>query len=202
MKFLAIDCSQEFLVVVGFNGEKTAFRHITDSPFKHSVNLLDAVEDVLCQLKMEISQLDFIGCVIGAGSFTGIRIGIATVKGFCAPFNVKALPITAFSVMAYTKQKGSYMSVIDAKHDNYYVCGYIDGQVVVPPNFVNKEEFERLKSGYSLLSYGEINGYKTEIVNPVEGLINACFNLADNLIEADLLSPLYLRASQAEEGRQ
>ncbi len=201
MKFLAIDTSQEYLSVVAKNGNKIASEYITDSPFKHSITLLDAVEKVLISVGLKINDLDFIGSVVGAGSFTGIRIGISTVKGFCAPQSIKALKITAFDTLAYTKTKGKYLAVIDAKHDNFYIAGYLDGKICIEPKFVTKSELEDISKDYVLLSGTEIAGIKTEIVNPCDGLLNATIALKDNLIDASLLEPLYLRLAQAEEGR-
>ena len=50
---------------------------------------------------MTLGDCDFFAAVVGAGSFTGIRIGISAVKGFCAATGKPALPITSFDVAAY-----------------------------------------------------------------------------------------------------
>lgn len=201
MKFLAIDTSQEYLTVIANNDDKCEKIHLIDCASKHSVTLMDSVEVALERVNLTISSLDFCAVVVGAGSFTGIRIGIATVKGLCAVNNIKSLSITSFDTLAYSKDNGKYLAVIDAKHDNFYVCGYSDGAVTIEPKFINLEELNELK-GYKKLSSSKIKGVETEICDTTLGLFNACLKKCNNVQDATELAPLYLRLSQAEEGRK
>ena len=52
-----------------------------DSSLKQSENVLGVVDECLCRAKIDISDLNYIACVIGPGSFTGIRIGASLAKG-------------------------------------------------------------------------------------------------------------------------
>jgi len=56
-------------------------RHDT-SLKEHSVALMPMIKDTLNDLKITLKDIGLIACGIGPGSFTGIRIGIATVKAF------------------------------------------------------------------------------------------------------------------------
>lgn len=202
MNYLLIDTSGKHLSVVAKKGEKTEYVYEPDCGVNHSVKITVAIEETLSKAGEELSELDFIGAVVGAGSFTGIRIGVAAAKGLCLAGKIPALRITSFDTIAYNSFSGKVMAVIDAGHNGYYICGYENREVVISPRFVLFDELVKLSEGYSLLSYGEINGVKTRVVSPLTGLINyAEENGALKTDDINALSPLYCRKSQAEEGR-
>ena len=94
------------------------------------------------------------------------------------------------------------MAVIDAKHDGFYVCGYDNGEVVFPPSYIMKDQLIELSKEYQLLSFEKIEGFKVKKVSVKDGLILAVrknFNLATT--DYPSVEPLYVRKSQAEEGR-
>lgn len=199
MKFLAFDTSQEYLTVIAQNQDLTYTVYKND--FQHSTTLMNAVEECLEKTNMRLCDVDFVATCVGAGSFTGIRIGIATAKGLCAPFGKKVLNVTSFDTIAYTKQSGKYLAVINARHNNFYVAGYTDGKLSIEPQFITLEHLNQIK-GYQLISSAPIDGLETEVADVKKGLYNAVIAKKDCLIDAKDLAPLYLRLSQAEEGRK
>lgn len=201
MKYLAIDTSGAHLTVVLQNGENLIINASENCGTKHSVSLMPAIEKVLTDAGVSLGELDFIACVTGAGSFTGIRIGVSTVKALCFSAKVKALAVTAFDTLAYNKPSGKVLAVIDAKHGNYYACGYTDSKVSLKPCFIDAEELANLSLDYSVVTADEL-AVTSQKVDRVQGLINAvnalCKNATDDLSQ---IEPLYIRKSQAEEGR-
>ena len=200
MKFLAIDTSQEYLTVIAKNEQKEKIIHLPDCASRHSVNLMDSVEDALLSVDLSIKELDFCAVTVGPGSFTGIRIGISTIKGLCSANKIPTLSLTSFDTLAYAKDNRAYLALISAKHDNFYVCGYKNGEISIEPCFITKKELDKIK-GYKKISAKIIDGVKTEICDPSKGLYQACIKKADSLSDSESLAPLYLRLSQAEEGR-
>ncbi len=200
--FLAVDTSGNYLTVVaGKNGECFSV-FLPDCAMRHSVSVMPAVDEVLKKANMSLSECDFFGAVVGAGSFTGIRIGISVVKGFCLATGKPALPITSFDVAAYNAVDGAkLLCLVDALHDSYYVCGYVGGKVVYPPAYLSKEEVLSLAGeGYVLCSCGEISlGEEVEVLrfDPVEGLKNAAKALSEKGAFGELTA-LYVRKSSAE----
>ena len=94
------------------------------------------------------------------------------------------------------------MAIIDALHGAYYVCGYENGKIVFPPEFIGKDELLSLKEEYTFLSGKKIDGVETEVVSIVDGFIKAIENKKNEItFDAEKLVPLYIRKSQAEEGR-
>ena len=94
MNYLAIDTSGDLLVLLKYNGKKTV-RRLVGSQTKHSLTLMPYIEEVLEESGASLNDLDFFACVVGPGSFTGIRIGVATVKALCLATQKPALSVTA-----------------------------------------------------------------------------------------------------------
>ena len=160
------------------------------------------IEQVAKKANFDFNQADFFCAVVGAGSFTGIRIGVSTIKAMCFAFNKPCLSITSFDTISYNKKGEKVLAIIDAKHNGYYVCGYENNKVVLPPAYIDGQELTKLLTEFKGLSFCEINGFEVEVVDLLEGLKNAIDSNLDK-ISSDLesLTPLYVRKSQAEEGR-
>lgn len=201
MKYFAIDTSGEHLTVILENDGKIYSKYIVNCGVKHSVSLLPAIEELAIKSEIDLKSIDFFACVVGAGSFTGIRIGVSTVKAFCFAYNKPCLSITSFDTIAYNKENEKVLSIIDAGHDGYYVCGYDNCKVDLAPSYILKDNLLKLENEYKFISSKEISGIKTETVDISAGLIKAIEKNAKNLIDANDLVPLYVRKSQAEEGR-
>ena len=201
MNYLAIDTSGKNLTVIVRNGEKIYKYNDSDCGVNHSVDIMVVIEKLVEESGIDLKTADFISVVVGAGSFTGIRIGVSTAKALCLAYEKPCLAITSFDVMAYNKEKGRYLALIDAKHNGYYVCGYQDKKVVYPPSFIDGETLEKLAGEYELLSAEKIC-FDTESVDLVTGLINATEQKAEfKTTDMNKIVPLYIRKSQAEENR-
>ena len=200
MKYLAIDTSGEHLTVIAKNGDKESCRFVEDCSVKHSVILMDVIENCLENADLDLKDCDFFVAVTGAGSFTGIRIGVATVKALAFANNKLCLNVTSFDTLAYNKQGGKVLAVIDARHNAFYVAGYTDKKVTFTPSFVSYEKLLELKKEYDVVVTAD-KTVEGEKVSLVDGLKNAINDKKDGLISPEHLEPLYIRKSQAEEGR-
>ena len=202
MNYLAIDTSGKYLsVVVCKNGIITSF-HDDECGVNHSVALMPKVQELVNTAGVDFNELDFFACVVGAGSFTGIRIGVATVKAMCFAYNKPCLSITSFDTLAYNEKGGKVLAMIDAKHNGFYVCGYQDGEIILPPAYMMREDVEKIISDYKIVAIDEILGFNVNKVSVLEGLIRAVEIKRENATsDLESLVPLYVRKSQAEEGR-
>lgn len=202
MNYLAIDtCGKNLTVIIKKQDEYFTY-YDADCGVNHSTALMPKIEELVLSVNLDYKDVDFIACVVGAGSFTGIRIGVSTAKALCFAFNKPCLAVTSFDVLAYN-EKGNVLSVINAGHDGFYVCGYDkDKNVILSPRYILKEELLELKKEYVFVSGEKIEGIDTKVVSVVEGLKTATLKKADEVtFDLENLSPLYVRKSQAEEGR-
>lgn len=180
----------------------TAF--LPDCAMRHSVSLMETVDDVLSRAKMRVEDCDFFATTVGAGSFTGIRIGISAVKGFALATGKPTLGVTSFDVVAYNAVGGTpkkILCLINALHDCYYACGYEHGEVVLPPAFLTGTEVLSLvEQGFALRSCAKLpisEKATVELVSPIEGLKNAVIKRSEEGAFGELVA-LYVRKSSAE----
>jgi tRNA threonylcarbamoyladenosine biosynthesis protein TsaB len=198
--YLAVDTSSRYLTVIAKKGDNIVKRYIRDCALNHSVILMDEIDKALNEAHLTANECDFFAAVTGPGSFTGIRIGISTIKGFAIATGKPMLAVTSFDLIAYNvlSQK-DFVVAIDAAHGYFYVCGYgIDKKVNLPPCYMEKSEL--LSLGKPIYGYEELD------------LSNYCRLSADECLHpaicanesklTDNISALYVRKSQAEEGRK
>ena len=199
--FVAIDTSNDYLTVLACKDGKFAYSHLPDCAMRHSVTLMNEVDKVLNELSLSLDDCEFFAASVGAGSFTGIRIGISAVKGFCAALGKPSMPITSFEIAAYTTLECAEktLCIIDALHGAYYACGFDERcAVVYPPSYIDEAEVLSLqKQGYSLRALKAVEIEGCEVVDPVEGLKNAVLAKAERG-EFGELEAVYVRKSSAE----
>ena len=139
MNYLAVDTSGKHLTVIIKIGDKYASKFMENTNLQHSVTLMPQIEKMLLQMEESLSSIDVFCAVVGAGSFTGIRIGISTVKAFSYALGKKVLSVTSFETLAYNRQ-GKVVSVIDAKHDNFYAQCFSNGAAESKAEFITLEK--------------------------------------------------------------
>lgn len=203
MNYLAIDTSGDYLSVVLKIGEKTHEFFTFLAGVKQSEKLMVAIEEAFSALNAKPCDVDVFAAVTGPGSFTGIRIGVATIKGFADALNKKVLGVTVFDALSYTEVEGKILTVVNANHGNFYVAGFTDGKESFAPKFVCAAEFEELLKEYSPIAYEEIPNVDVKVVSVKDGLKKAVEkNMEKASGDTDSVKPFYLRLSQAEEGRK
>lgn len=123
---MVVDTSSTAASVAVFNEEGVVGEIAVNTGQTHSQKLMPLVHGLMTQLNLNISDLDGYFVCEGPGSFTGVRIGIATVKGFAQPFNK---PVQGFSSMFLIASgvkhfEGIIVPLIDAKRGDVYYGVY------------------------------------------------------------------------------
>ncbi len=203
--FLALDTSNHTLSVVAQKDGKSYSAFIPDCAMKQSTLFMDQIDKVLTQAKLSLAECDFFSAVVGAGSFTGIRIGISAIKAFALAYQKPTLPITSFETLAYNGIEGNknkVLCLINALHDYYYVCGYVDGKQSIAPSYVVEEEVLKMQSeGYLLRASEKLPiqaKAEVEYCNPTQGLLSAVLEKSKDSTAFGELTALYVRKSSAE----
>lgn len=202
MNFLAVDTSNDYLSVVAVKDGKAFSTFLPDCAMKHSVTLMTAIDETLDKAGLLVHDCDFFSAVVGAGSFTGIRIGISAMKGFALATGKPTLLITSFETIAYTDTEGGKkLCLVNALHDCYYACGYCDQECVLPPAFLTEAEVLALADeGYALCACGILPVAQKRTVRvgaPEQGLLLAVQTKAKQRAFGEL-DALYVRKSSAE----
>ncbi len=200
MNYIAVDTSGKHLTLIAEKNGKIYEFFDKECGVNHSVSVMRELENLLIKADMKPAEADFFACIVGAGSFTGIRIGVSTVKALAFANKKPVLKITSFDTLSYNIDNGKVLAVIDAKHNGFYICPYIDGKAG-GAEYALKERLADFKD-YIFVSGEEIQGLNVRTVSVSEGLKKAV-EKKNGEISDDInsLVPLYVRKSQAEEGR-
>jgi len=126
MNILCIDTSSSAGSVVLVSGERVLGELYVDSLQTHSARLLSGIDAVLKSANQTISNVDGFAVISGPGSFTGIRIGLTTVKGLADSMRKPAIPITSFEawVEKHHDLQGILVPLIPARRGEVYACVY------------------------------------------------------------------------------
>ena len=124
MKVLAIDTSSKICSVTILEDDKILIDLSNNDEKTHSVKLMPMVDKAFKDAGLTLDDIELLACCIGPGSFTGVRIGIATIKAFADVKNIPVVGITSLESLAYNVKEESTLvcSLIDAKNNNVY-CG-------------------------------------------------------------------------------
>ena len=155
------------------------------------------------------------------GSFTGIRIGVATTKAFVDSLNIKAIGVNSLEVLSHNvSENGIICSLIDAKNSNVYneIFENIDGNYIIrrKASFDNIDslllEIKNLAPNYSITFVGDaIIKNKDKILNILPNSKFAKNNALSSINlgiaglyhfkndVSSILEPLYLRKPGAEQ---
>jgi len=125
MTILAIDTATDILSVA-LETQQGVWYMESDAGLHHSERLISMIDAILTQSNTKKEALSLLACMEGPGSFTGLRIGFATVKGMSAALNIPFIAIPTLDCMAYTWEAwpGSVIPVIDAKKNCYFWAIY------------------------------------------------------------------------------
>ena len=205
MKFLTVNTAGTTTEIAYFDGEKAHFYKDADGKKASEVLLLE-IDRLLNGTP--ISEVDVFACVTGPGSFTGIRIGVNTVKAFCYAQGTPAIGISYNRALSKAV-KGKSFSVVTGWADNCYVAVYGEkGEEILPPTAMSVEQAVALRSSsYSdypvvidTANYQELCKLGAKVVTSPEYLYDATVSAIDGgeQTSGDLISPYYAMKSQAE----
>ncbi len=188
----------------------------------HSQTLMPQIKEIMEAENLNFDMIDAYAVSVGPGSFTGIRIGVSTIKGFCISHPKKVFDVPSLLALAYNVKdfRGTIVSCIDAKNDNVYSAIYDNtsgipqllGDYISDNVEVLIDKIKGIKGSVIIVGDG-VNLLKERIhLDNVEYAsedknIEYASSIAFAAIDMDkenkattgtLLSPLYLKKSQAE----
>lgn len=220
MKILSITTSSPICGVALLEDSHPIKEINLNNGLTHSEMLMPIIKQILDETNLTLNNIDLLVCDIGPGSFTGIRIGISTIKAFADSLGIKSIGINSLEALSYNIKSGIICSMIDAKKDNIYSEIFENDSenhiIRRNPSFDNIDDFitelKEIEPNYSITFIGDgaIN-HKEKILTyfPNSNFVTcnnlsainvgiAGFHYASKNIFSDL-EPLYLRKSEAEK---
>ncbi len=101
MKILAMDTSNQVLSVALLDDKQLIGEITTNIAKNHSVRLMPAVEKLMKDVNVKPSELDRIIVAKGPGSYTGVRIGLATAKTMAWALDIPVIGVSSLEALAY-----------------------------------------------------------------------------------------------------
>lgn len=101
MKILALDSTENTASVAITEDKRLIASSVINAGRSHSELLLPLIQSLMEYNKLKSSDIDLFACSVGPGSFTGVRIGVSTVKGLAFGLNKACVGISALEGLAY-----------------------------------------------------------------------------------------------------
>ncbi len=122
MKILAIDTSSSALGIAVTDEDTMLAEFTQNKALTHSEKLMPLIDTMLGNIDENIKNIEAVACSIGPGSFTGIRIGVATANAFAMAGNIPVIGISSLEAMAYNFKYTDYVivSTMYAQREDYY----------------------------------------------------------------------------------
>lgn len=122
MNILLFDTSTTILSIA-LKGDRFYEERLIDGNFSHSEDLLTEVKALLDRAKLTMKDLDLLLCTKGPGSFTGIRVGMVTMKGIASALSLPLVSVGTLEAIEESASlyNGPILSVIDAKKKRFYL---------------------------------------------------------------------------------
>jgi tRNA threonylcarbamoyladenosine biosynthesis protein TsaB len=216
---LALDTSTEVLSLCATRGDTWAAMSV-DRGLHHSPALIPLAERLLHDLEMTVRDLELVVCSIGPGSFTGIRIGIATALGIGHGRGIPVVGVSPLDALgrSWAAWEGDVFPVIDARRGNIYTARYRGGVKQGEYRDIAPDDLAMLLAGAQspILAGADAPRIAATVLRGIPELLGQpSVRVADTVDPRALLRlgiqtyttqgadaasprPLYLRASEAE----
>ncbi len=227
MKIIAIDATGTTGSVAIIDEHKLIVELTINDKLTHSQTLLPLIAEAFTKANLTLDDMDYIAASVGPGSFTGLRIGAATVKGLALPTNKRVVPVPTLDALAYTifETENIICPIMDARRNQVYTCFYtwkngelhplsemmaedIDTVIEKAKAFEKKVIFV----GDGVAVHEELLAmHENFVLSPANCRLQSASSVAslaltlakkDMAITGDALELIYLRKSQAEREKE
>lgn len=225
MKILSISTATKELSVALNEDERLIVEKNELDERNHSEHLDPIIDEILNKNKLKLKDIDRFAVAIGPGSYTGLRIGVTTVKMFASILNKEVVGVSTLQALAASCSEEDTLVVagIDARNDNFFAGAYLnengqpvnvipDGHYHIDVLLTAINEYLNDHKPKKLLFIGSGFDKQIEQLDTLElpysfgsgeqnaihaGLIGK-LALNKEPVDPDLLLPNYLRRTQAE----
>ena len=215
MKLLSVDSAGKTAAVALTDGDRLLAEGFADAGLTHSQMLLPLVDETLKKAGSALAEVEAFAVTIGPGSFTGLRIGAALVKGMALGRPCYPVP-TLMALACNERQKErAVISLLDARRNQVYMGGYAFDEQGKPYALIEdcacgvEEAIARIRAldrpvvllgdgAYLLAQYADGDRIVMSQKNHILGQSIAYAAGWLEPVEPARLVPSYLRLSQAE----
>ena len=130
MKILSVDSSSVTASVAITENGKVLAENFINNGLTHSQTLMPMVEKTINESGISVKDIDLFAITHGPGSFTGVRIGIASIKGMADALNKECLPVSTLEALAEPLKNEDVIAcaVMDARCNQVYTAVFYKGE--------------------------------------------------------------------------
>lgn len=132
MKILAFDTSNRALSLAVLEDKDLLGQVTLNIKKNHSITLMPAIDFLMNSLDIKPSALDRIAVAQGPGSYTGLRIAVATAKTLAHTLKIELVGVSSLLALVPEQLDGLVIPIVDARRNNVYAGFYQSGQAVQP----------------------------------------------------------------------
>ena len=132
MKIAAFDTSSKALTLAILEDETLLAQMTLNIKKNHSITLMPAIDFLMNSLDMKPTDLDRIVVAQGPGSYTGLRMAVATAKTLAHTLKIELVGVSSLLALVPEQVEGLVIPVMDARRNNVYAGFYQSGQAVRP----------------------------------------------------------------------
>ena len=132
MKIAAFDTSSKALTLAILEDETLLAQMTLNIKKNHSITLMSAIDFLMNSLDMKPTDLDRIVVAQGPGSYTGLRMAVATAKTLAHTLKIELVGVSSLQALIPEQVEGLVIPVMDARRNNVYAGFYQSGQAVRP----------------------------------------------------------------------
>ena len=165
MKIAAFDTSSKALTLAILEDETLLAQMTLNIKKNHSITLMQAIDFLTNSLDMKPTDLDRIVVAQGPGSYTGLRIAVATAKTLAHTLKIELVGVSSLLALVPEQAEGLVIPIMDARRNNVYAGFYQSGQAVRPEAHLSLAEVLEMAgaANQSVTFVGETTAFTEQI---------------------------------------
>lgn len=210
MKILSFDTSNKALSLALVEQQQLVAQMTLNIQKNHSVSLMPSIDFLMDQVGWTPQDLERIVVAEGPGSYTGLRMAVATAKTLAYALKIDLVGVSSLYALTDVSFDGLVVPLIDARRQHAYVGFYEHGGAVQPNRYASIDDILNQLEGQKQLAFvGEVEAFREQIVTrfPEAQLLPtlpSAVHLAragERLpaVDVDAFVPQYLKRVEAEE---
>lgn len=224
MLTLAIDTTGATVSAALLEDQAILAETFVNTGANHSLQLMPAIKHIYDLAGVSLAMTELFACTLGPGSFTGVRIGVSTIKGLAMATDRPVVGLSTLEALAANMGafSGTICPILDAQRGQIYAAAYEldgnfipqlrhEGRLAAPESFMSLFDREEkvLFLGSGAVKYADLinNTLSEAIIAPVQfshvrASVVGCLGLRKfhegQMLDVMTFTPLYLRLSEAE----
>lgn len=211
MKILAFDSSNKALSVAILENDNVLAETLINVQKNHSVSLMPTIDFLMESVGLLPEDLDRIVVAQGPGSYTGLRVAVATAKMLAYSLGIELVGVSSLiSLGASVKTDSLVIPLINARRNHVYAGFYKDQNTEIVEGYFSIETvLEEVKNEKNLMFVGEVEDFREIILEKLpQSKIQNTFPSAVEIgkigaklspVDVDSFVPHYLKRVEAEE---